>query len=45
MLRQKCPDLIISDTVWRKPWILHVIAWGQECGELGRSGKFTTIHS
>jgi hypothetical protein len=29
MLRQKCPDLIISDTVWRKPWILHVIAWGE----------------
>ena len=29
MLRQKCPDLIISDTVWRKLWILHVIAWGE----------------
>jgi hypothetical protein len=28
MLRRKCPDLVISDTVWRTPWILHVTAWG-----------------
>ena len=28
MLRQKCPDLIIPDAVWRKRWILHVTAWG-----------------
>ena len=28
MLRQKCPDLIITDAVWRKRWILHVTAWG-----------------
>jgi hypothetical protein len=28
MLRQKCPDMIIPDAVWRKRWILHVTAWG-----------------
>ena len=28
VLHQKCPDLIIPDVVWRKCWILHVIAWG-----------------
>ena len=28
MLRQKCPDLVIPDAVWRKRWILHVTAWG-----------------
>src|SRR5208283_3463807 len=28
MLRQKCPDVIIPDAVWRKRWILHVTAWG-----------------
>jgi hypothetical protein len=28
LLRQKCPDLIIPDAVWRKRWILHVTAWG-----------------
>jgi hypothetical protein len=28
MLRQKCPDLIIPDAVWRKPWIIHITAWG-----------------
>jgi hypothetical protein len=28
-LRQKCPDLVIPDAVWRKPWILHVTAWGK----------------
>ena len=28
MLRRKCPDLVIPDAVWRRPWILHVTAWG-----------------
>jgi Putative transposase len=28
MLRRKCPDLVIPDTVWRTRWILHVTAWG-----------------
>src|SRR6202035_5566279 len=28
LLQRKCPDLIIPDAVWRKPWILHVTAWG-----------------
>ena len=28
LLRQKCPDLVIPDAVWHKPWILHVTAWG-----------------
>jgi hypothetical protein len=28
MLRQKCPDLIIPDAVWRRCWILHVTTWG-----------------
>jgi hypothetical protein len=28
MLRQKCPDLVIPEAVWRRPWILHVTAWG-----------------
>ena len=28
LLRRKCPDLVIPDTVWRTPWILHVTAWG-----------------
>ena len=27
-LLQKCPDLVVPDTVWRKPWIAHVTAWG-----------------
>ncbi|MBV8398373.1 MAG: transposase [Acetobacteraceae bacterium] len=28
LLRQKCPDLVIPDTVWHTPWILHVSARG-----------------
>ena len=28
LLRRKRPDLVIPDAVWRKPWILHVTAWG-----------------
>lgn len=28
LLQRKCPDLAIPDAVWRKPWILHVTAWG-----------------
>jgi len=29
LLRRKHPDLVIPDAVWRKPWILHVTAWGR----------------
>jgi hypothetical protein len=28
LLCRKRPDLVIPGTVWRKPWILHVTAWG-----------------
>ena len=28
LLKQKRPDLVIPDAAWRKPWILHVTAWG-----------------
>jgi hypothetical protein len=28
LLLRKCPHLVIPDAVWRKPWILHVTAWG-----------------
>jgi DNA-directed RNA polymerase subunit RPC12/RpoP len=28
LLQRKCPDLSIPDAAWRKPWILHVTAWG-----------------
>jgi hypothetical protein len=28
LLQRKCPDLVIPDVVWRRPWILHVTAWG-----------------
>jgi len=28
LLRQKCPDLVVPDPVWHKPWILHVSARG-----------------
>ena len=28
LLRRKCPNLVISDAVWSKRWILHVTAWG-----------------
>jgi hypothetical protein len=28
LLHRRCPDLIIAATVWHKPWILHVTAWG-----------------
>ena len=29
LLRRKHPDLVIPDAVWRKPWVLHVTAWGR----------------
>jgi hypothetical protein len=28
LLQQKCPDLVIPEAVWSRPWILHVTAWG-----------------
>jgi hypothetical protein len=28
LLQQKCPDLVIPEAVWDRPWILHVTAWG-----------------
>src|SRR5271167_647969 len=28
LLQRKCPELVIPDAAWRKPWILHVTAWG-----------------
>jgi Putative transposase len=28
LLQNKCPDLGISDEVWRTPWIVHVTQWG-----------------
>jgi Putative transposase/Transposase zinc-binding domain len=28
LLRQTCPDLVVPDAVWHKPWILHVSARG-----------------
>ncbi|HUB50364.1 MAG TPA: IS91 family transposase [Acetobacteraceae bacterium] len=28
LLRRKCPDLAIPEAIWRRPWILHVTAWG-----------------
>ena len=28
LLPRKCPDLLISEAVWCRPWILHVTAWG-----------------
>jgi hypothetical protein len=28
LLRRSCPDLDIPDAAWRKPWVLHVTAWG-----------------
>jgi hypothetical protein len=28
LLLRKCPDLVIPEAVWRKPWILHVTVWG-----------------
>jgi hypothetical protein len=29
LLLRACPDLVIPDAVWRKPWIAHVTAWRQ----------------
>src|ERR1700678_4146676 len=29
LLKRKCPDLVIPEAVWRRPWILHVTAWGK----------------
>jgi hypothetical protein len=29
LLQRKCPDLVIPEAVWRRPWILHVTAWGK----------------
>jgi hypothetical protein len=28
LLQRKCPDLVIPEAVWHRPWILHVTAWG-----------------
>ncbi len=28
LLQRKCPDLVIPEAVWQRPWILHVTAWG-----------------
>jgi hypothetical protein len=28
LLQQKCPDLVIPEAAWQRPWILHVTAWG-----------------
>ena len=28
LLQRKHPELVVPDTVWRTPWILHVTAWG-----------------
>ena len=28
LLQLKCPDLVIPEAVWDRPWILHVTAWG-----------------
>ncbi|PPQ37649.1 IS91 family transposase [Rhodopila globiformis] len=28
LLRQKCPDFVVPDAVWHKPWVLHVSARG-----------------
>jgi len=28
LLLRKCPELVIPNGVWCKPWILHVTAWG-----------------
>ena len=28
LLQRRCPDLDIPDAAWRKPWVLHVTAWG-----------------
>jgi len=29
LLKRKCPDLVIPEAVWQRPWILHVTAWGE----------------
>jgi hypothetical protein len=29
LLKRKCPDLVIPEAVWQRPWILHVTAWGK----------------
>ena len=28
LLQRKCPDLVIPNAAWHRPWILHVTAWG-----------------
>jgi hypothetical protein len=28
MLRQRRPDLVVAPNAWRKPWIIHITAWG-----------------
>ena len=27
-LAKRCPDLILPDAAWRKPWVVHCTAWG-----------------
>jgi hypothetical protein len=29
LLRQRCPELVVPDVVWRTNWIAHVTAWGR----------------
>ena len=36
LLRQRCPDLIVPDAVWRIPWLTHVTRWG--------SGEQAVLH-
>ena len=32
--QKRCPDLVLPDAVWRKPWVVHFTAWGD-----GRAGR------
>jgi hypothetical protein len=29
MLRRRRPDLVLPWSVWRKPWVVHITAWGE----------------
>ena len=28
LLRQRCPDVVVSDAIWHIPWVTHVTLWG-----------------
>jgi hypothetical protein len=28
MLRRRRPDLVLPSSAWRKPWVVHITAWG-----------------